>query len=167
MLFCKHNLESFILQSCGYFSSSLNEVDRLIILCTKELMLPQFYAPKMENFVKKERGVQLLLKHQNKKFHHQSLLIGNSVVLKSSQLLEELQISYWVSSVVVEGRVGTSSSSLRLSSTAPLLPLTVAVLLSPLLSCLSLSSSLLFSPLYFKMHQLQGVTNFCRMKGKP
>ena len=70
MLFCKHNLESFILQSCGYFSSSLNEVDRLIILCTKELMLPQFYAPKMENFVKKERGVQLLLKHQNKKFHH-------------------------------------------------------------------------------------------------
>ena len=38
MLFCKHNLESFILQSCGDFSSSLNEVDRLIILRTKELM---------------------------------------------------------------------------------------------------------------------------------
>lgn len=48
MLFCKHNLESFILQSCGDFSSSLNEVDRLIIVRTKELMLPQSYAPKLE-----------------------------------------------------------------------------------------------------------------------
>ena len=54
MLFCKHNPESFILQSCGDFLSSVNEVDRLIILRTKELMLPQSYAPKMENLSRKK-----------------------------------------------------------------------------------------------------------------